>query len=319
MLKLEEEILKMIDKAITINHKIVSYFIEMIEKENNGTNIDEKRILNNPILKRLFEQEQECYRRIYDEIVKYKTYDIEDAGILDIFGDVDNIINILEDYITEAYESLKYIDGIRVEYDEQGNIIHQEQTPSIYENDKHKSFRICEVSTTLENLENMERRSEFDLDLNDLTTLEKGNIIYDMSEKKFYKDYAIKQINRYISDLEAKMQEMDSKDYSYTKQQLVERKYMYYYSYLNNMYNGILQENEIPGFRTIKRFIDDGLEALFLEMNEEEIKRSIDINVSDNKNSFKREMKKIIKPQKTQNQKMQKDKNEEKIEEEAEK
>ena len=50
---MEEEILKMIDKAITINHKIVSYFIEMIEKENNGTNIDEKRILNNPIFKKV--------------------------------------------------------------------------------------------------------------------------------------------------------------------------------------------------------------------------------------------------------------------------
>ena len=305
-----EEIFKEVDKAITINHKIVSYFIEMSEKENENVSIDEEKIFKDPILKNLFESEQECYRNIYDAIPQYQNSEE--------YFDV-NVIDILKDYANESYENLKYISKLTLKQNLSENTVEQEFTPYLYENDKYKKFRFWEVLTTHENLENVDIRNEFELDLNNLMSFEKENIIYDMSEKKFYKDYAIEQIKRYISDLEKNKDKMNSEDYSYEKQQLIERKYMYYYSYLNNMYNGILQENDIPGFRTIKKFIDDGLEAVFLEMDNEEINKSIGINIKDDKEALKEDVKEILITRNIQSPKISNVKNEEKIEEEAEK
>lgn len=311
---MEDKIFENLDKAITINHKIVSYFIEMSKKENEKNSTNEEKILKNPILKSLFESEQECYRKIYDQIAEY-----ENSEEYDIDVNVENIINILKDYATESYENLKYVSRLNIKYDLNGNIASQEVTPYLYENDEYKDFRVWEVLTTYQNLENVEIRNGFELDLNDLISYEKENIIYDMSEKKFYKDYAIEQTKRYISDLEKNKDKINSEDYSYEKQKLMERKYMYYYSYLNTMYNGILQENEIPGFRTIKRFVDDGLDSILLDMDNEEIKKSIDINLRNNKEKFKKEVMEILGSRNLPKTKMQKDKNEEKIEEEAEK
>ena len=54
-----EEVNEALDKIISINHKIVSFLIEIAKMENEGKAIDEKFILENNILKTLFEQEQE--------------------------------------------------------------------------------------------------------------------------------------------------------------------------------------------------------------------------------------------------------------------
>lgn len=63
-----EEVNEALDKIISINHKIVSFLIEIAKMENEGKAIDEKFILENNILTTLFEQEQEQYRKIYSEI-----------------------------------------------------------------------------------------------------------------------------------------------------------------------------------------------------------------------------------------------------------
>ena len=50
-----EEVNEALDKIISINHKIVSFLIEIAKMENEGKAIDEKFILENNILTTLFE------------------------------------------------------------------------------------------------------------------------------------------------------------------------------------------------------------------------------------------------------------------------
>ena len=90
-----EEVNEALDKIISINHKIVSFLIEIAKKENEGKTIDEKFILENNILTTLFEKEQEQYRKIYSEINNYRqSYEIDSD-----FGDTQTIIDSLEDYV----------------------------------------------------------------------------------------------------------------------------------------------------------------------------------------------------------------------------
>ena len=46
----------------------------------------------------------------------------------------------------------------------------------------------------------------------------------------------------------------------------LEQKYILYFAYLNNKYNGILQENDIGRLGIVKKYLDEGLETLILNM-----------------------------------------------------
>lgn len=71
---------------------------------------------------------------------------------------------------------------------------------------------------------------------------------------------------------------------------------MCYYQYLNSIYNGFLQENDIRYFRTIKKFVDDGLTEVILDMSTKEIEENISMNFSKPKDELKHEMKIIFGP-----------------------
>ena len=90
-----EEVNEALDKIISINHKIVSFLIEIAKMENEGKAIDEKFILENNILTTLFEQEQEQYRKIYSEINKYKQSYEENSD----FGDIQTVIGSVKEYV----------------------------------------------------------------------------------------------------------------------------------------------------------------------------------------------------------------------------
>lgn len=158
-----------------------------------------------------------------------------------------------------------------------------------------------------------------------LSAFEKENVIVDISEKRFYGDYAVKQTNKYMDDLKERKDRISEKEYQKEKQQLIEKKYIYYYNYLNSKYNGILQENDIEFFRTIKSFIDYGSETLILDMSSDEIEANIKMNFEKPKEILKNDMKVILSPskkgkaEKKENDIQKLEQNEEKIDEGAEK
>lgn len=312
---MEEEISKSLDYVLSINHKIVSYFIDIAEKENQGIKFDKNVILENPILRNLFEKEQEHFRKIYSIINEYMQND--DFGIA--LGDTTTILNTINNYIVEAYESLRYVSRNITKYNEK---FEEEQViePSIFKNDKYEEFRKCEYGIMLKNIQNLQTRLYFEGDLQCLPFWEKEEIIINISENRFLKDYAIKQTEEYLKDLKIKEGRISKEEYEKEKQQLIEKKYIYYYQYLNNIYNGVLQENDIKYFRTIKKIIDDGLETLILDMDSQEIENNIRMNCEEPKKNFKNDMKVILGPTKNVKTYIEKTQQvEEKIDEEAEK
>lgn len=318
---MEEEVNEALDKIISINHKIVSFLIEIAKKENEGKTIDEKFILENNILTTLFEKEQEQYRKIYSEINNYR----QSYEIYSDFGDTQTIIDSLEDYVISSFQALRYASRNMTIFNEEYVVNEQVLEPSIFKGDNYKKFRETELQIILSNIEKIQERLLFTNNLECLSAFEKENVIVDISEKRFYGDYAVKQTNKYMDDLKERKDRISEKEYQKEKQQLIEKKYIYYYNYLNSKYNGILQENDIEFFRTIKSFIDYGSETLILDMSSDEIEANIKMNFEKPKEILKNDMKVILSPskkgkaEKKENDIQKLEQNEEKIDEGAEK
>ena len=238
---MEEEVNEALDKIISINHKIVSFLIEIAKKENEGKTIDEKFILENNILTTLFEKEQEQYRKIYSEINNYRqSYEIDSD-----FGDTQTIIDSLEDYVISSFQALRYASRNMTIFNKEYVVNEQVLEQSIFKGDNYEKFRETELQIILSNIEKIQERLLFTNNLECLSAFEKENVIVDISEKRFYGDYAVKQTNKYMDDLKERKDRISEKEYQKEKQQLIEKKYIYYYNYLNSKYNGILQENDM--------------------------------------------------------------------------
>lgn len=318
---MEEELNESLDKIISTNHKIVSFLIEIAKKENEGKIIEEKFVFENNILKTLFEQEQEQYRKIYKVIDDYrKSYEQNQD-----FGDTQTIIDFLNDYVVASFQALRYTERNMPVFNENTETEEMILEPSIFKGDNYEKFRKEELITILEDIEIIKERLDFIKDLECLSAFEKENILIDISNKRFYGDYAIKQTNKYIEDLKERENEISKEEYQKERQQLIEKKYSYYYKYLNSKYNGILQENDIEFFRTIKSFVDYGSETLILDMNSDEIEANIKMNLEGPVEILKNDMKIILGPskrekvEKTENNTQKSEQSEEKIDEGAEK
>lgn len=318
---MEEELNESLDKIISTNHKIVSFLIEIAKKENEGKIIEEEFIFENNILKTLFEQEQEQYRKIYTIIDDYKKSCEQNQD----FGDTQTIIDILKDYTIASFQALRYIPRNMSMFNEDAEIEEVVLEPSIFKDNNYEKFRKIELQAIIENIEKIKERLDFTNNLECLSAFEKENILLYISEKRFYGDYAIKQTNKYIEDLKERENEISEEEYQKEKQQLIEKKYSYYYNYLNSKYNGILQENDIEFFRTIKAFVDYGSETLILDMNSDEIEANIKMNLERPVEILKNDMKIILGPskrekvEKTENNIQKSEQSEEKIDEGAEK
>lgn len=315
---MEEQLNEALDKIISINHKIVSFLIEIAKKENEGKIIDEKFVLENSILTTLFEQEQEQYRKIYSEINKYRQSYEENSD----FGDTQTIIESLKDYVVSSFQALRYVSRNMVVFNEEKGEEEQVLEPSIFKSDNYEQFRKIELQAIVLNIGKIQDRLFFTNNLECLSAFEKENVIVDISEKRFYGDYAVKQTNKYMNDLKERKKVISEEEYQKEKQQLIEKKYIYYYNYLNSKYNGILQENDIEFFRTIKSFIDYGSETLILDMSSDEIEANIKMNFERPVEILKNDMKIILGPsnkEKAENNTPKLEQNEEKIDEGVEK
>ena len=191
-----EEVNEALDKIISINHKIVSFLIEIAKMENEGKAIDEKFIIENNILKTLFEQEQEQYRKIYSEINKYKQSYEENSD----FGDIQTVIGSLKEYVILSFQALRYASRNMSVFNEEYGENEQVLEPSIFKGDNYEKFRETELEIIVSNIGKIQERLFFTNNLECLSAFEKENVIVDISEKRFYGDYAVKQTNKYMND-----------------------------------------------------------------------------------------------------------------------
>lgn len=290
------------DEIMEINHQITSYMIDYAKAESKGKEI---KIEDNKTLKILFERLQKCYRQLQEKIVKKyeeeKNKDPYDEGVLMLQSSVEpeNIksatIQDLERYLEECYTEIRYIDVY--DYDEK---VVQE---SMFKNKEFENLRMAEYNLQLQTLGDIDLRMKIDEKPSKLSFKEKSYILMDMALKRFYSDYAIEQIDRYIRDLDKKESSMSEREYKDKKSKLYEQKYITYYAYLNNKYNGILQENDNGKLGVIKRCIDEDMADVTLNMDFLEIEEYIKLTMSENKQILKNDIGEIIKKVENRNKK----------------
>lgn len=293
---MDVEIFKIMDEIMEINHQIVSYMIDFAKADMEGTTIKGRKITlrdieKNKILEMLFRRLQEKYREMEENIIddtENYTNSIEEAEeIEDEFGletlkykQVKSMsISDLETYLESCYGDLHLVTVV----DGNGNEI----VSSIYKKQQFSNLRNAEYNAQIDTLEDIDTRMMIDKNDERISFQEKSYILDDIAKKRFYKEYAIKQVERYIKDLDEKSYEMTPKKYKKMKEILYEQKYIYIYLYLNSKYNGVLQENDIGKLAIVKRYIDDNALSLILNMTPYEIEEIIKVNMLESKEDFK--------------------------------
>lgn len=292
---------KKMDEIMEIMHQIGTYLSDYATAEMNGKKITKKQIENNKILETLFIRVQKAYRElqklIYDDIENINIFseisrDINEGVTTEILDmqKPESLRNIpmadLNEYLENAYIELRYISV----YNDKG----EEISSSIYKNTKFEALRDTEYDLQCENLDYITIRNNIKNSVGEFSFKEKGYILSYMAECKFYDDYAFKQINKYISDLAKKSTNMHKETYEYLRNNLIEQKYILYFCYLNNKYNGILQENDIGKLAVIKNYINEGLETMLLRMLYFDIEENIKVDVLNYKDGFKETIKSIL-------------------------
>lgn len=289
---MEDYIYDIIDEIIIINHQIGSYMIDFAKAEMEGQKVKVER---NSILKLLFERLQVKYRELEQTlkeipIVQIGEFSDENDTMLEDKEKQPNIlgINDLETYIGSIYKDFHYVTATDIK----GEDVITEN--NIYGKDKFEDLRSAEYILQIVALEDMMKRVAVDEEISDLTFSEKRYVLTDIAEKKFYKEYLIKQVVKEIKQLEAEKEEMDPEKYERIRKRLYERKYISYYSYLNNMYNGVMQENDKGKLAIVKKFIDAGAEQIILGMTKYEIEENIRIDITMMQNEHIKLMDEIL-------------------------
>ncbi len=292
---MEKDIYELTDEIININHQITSYLIDFAQAEMEG---QEVKVERNSILKLLFERLQAKYREIQQKLKDVQIVKFEDFinGNYTIVKDIEED----EDYANEETKDMKattidellnYIESIYVNFhyiSDNGDITKEtiETQDSIYKGNGFEDLRYMEYIMQRCALEDMRKRMVINEETRDLSFDEKRYVLTDLAEKKFYKEFAIRQVSQEIKELESKKEETELEKYERIRRKLYESKYIAYYEYLNNMYNGIIQENEIGKLARIKKFIDAGAEQIILGMTKYEIEQNIRIDITKMQNDF---------------------------------
>ncbi len=297
---MDVEMYKEMDKIMEMMHQIASYLSEYAIAEMNGKKITKEQIEKNKILETLFTRVQKEYRELQKSISKnieaFNTfYDaknnidgIVSAKMLDMQipnSSMDSIIEDLKEYLEMSYIKLRYIT-----YDnDEGEIL-----SGIYKGTKCETLRNVEYDLQNANLMYLSIRNQIKNPIGEFSFKEKGYILSYMSQSKFYDDFVFKQIDKYISDFEKDSDNVDKEIYEYTRDKLIEQKYMLYFIYLNNKYNGMLQKNDTGKYAVIKNYMDEGLEQMILGMSEFEINENVKANLQESKRVFKQDIKYIL-------------------------
>lgn len=292
---------KKMDEIMEIMHQIALYLSDYATAEMNGKTITKEQIEKNKILETLFIRVQKAYRELKEMISKDAKWidgfyeienDIDDGKIISTLDMqkpeslISDTINDLDEYLENAYLELRYISLYNGE--------EKEISSSIYKNTKFEALRNSEYNLQGTNLEYLSIRNNIKNPIGEFSFSEKGDILSHITQCEFYDNYAFRQINEYIADFAKKSSDIDEEKYKTIMDKLIEQKYILYFSYLNNKYNGILQENDTGKLAVVKKCLDEGLETMLLGMTKFEIEENIKANLLEYKKEFKEVIKDIL-------------------------
>lgn len=306
---MDVEIFEIMDEIMEINHQITAYLIDFLKADMSGVKIKGKEgislkdIDDSKILKILFERLQEKYRKIQEIILEennFKHTELEEqvSSISKIEKTLNNkltksmSINDLETYLENSYIELNYI-AIR---DGEGN----EVQPSIYKNQGLEELILSEYNLQVASLEDIDIRTTIREKSSKLSFQEKSYILSDIAMKRFFKQVAGNKIDKLIKELEKNKAEINPKEYAEKRQKLYEQKYINFYAYLNNKYNGVLQENDIGKLSNIKTYVDNDMIPMALNMTEFEVEEILKLYIDDNKSILNEKIEEIY-PKKRKN------------------
>ena len=295
------KIKNIVDNIMEKMHQISWWMMEYEKCELSGKIIPRKQIEENKAINMIFKDVQKQYRlleeAILDNVKKENNYMYYGLYEEDMEDDTD-ILNLDDESIVEEDKSeiantliddIKlYLEGsyISLRYLTYRNSVNKPFTDSIYENTPFEKLINTEYYLQCSNLDNIEKRIEMQKNPQGLSFKDKSEIIHNVSYERYYKGFAIKRLDESIKATKRKYNK-ESPEYKYQIEKLCEEKYIQYYKYLNNRYNGVIQENDRGKFAEIKSFIDNKAETVILNMPEFEIEQNIKLNIREMEDDLK--------------------------------
>lgn len=303
---MDVEIKMMLDSIMEKMHQITWYMMELEKKEiSDNIKINKKQIDNNKFLEKLYENLQAEYSNlkelIEEYILKSNTPKEDEEGTIkepektvlaDIANSLPVLLNEICEYLGESYICIGYISA------------EDEETfyPGIYENTPFEKLNYAEYDLELFNIICLQQRIGIQNRIGKLSFLDKKAILKHITLEKFYEEYAFEKINKDIRNIDRIFAKMPEQQRRSLMEKLIEQKYVLYMSYLNNKYNGILQEGERGKLRIAKDSLKNGYIASLLNMSEFEIETNISRDYEQLKQELKENIKDIIKEEKRKNQ-----------------
>lgn len=299
---MDVEIKIVIDSIMEKMHQITWYMMELEKSEIvNNIRVNKEEIDNNKFLERLYEKLQEEYSKLKELIEEYilksnipKEYEEGDLKepekviSSDIANSLPVLLNEIREYIETSYISIGYISS----EDEESFF------PGIYENTPFDDLNYAEYDLQNYNITCLKQRIEMQDKTERLSFIDKKEILKNMALQKFYKEYAFKRISKDISNIDERFSKMTEAQRKNLMEKFIEQKYVLYMSYLNNKYNGILQEGEKGKLKIAKDLLDNDYTESFLKMSRFEVEANINRDYEDLKEQLEQKIKDIVEEEK---------------------
>lgn len=287
-------------------HQITWFMMELEKKEiSDNIKISKEQIDNNKFLEKLYQNLQEDYIDLQNLIEKYIsknniTKEDKEGTIKQpekiILEDLDDSLPVLShkicEYLEASYINIGYISSEDEEF----------FYPGIYADTPFEKLNYAEYDLELFNIICLQQRIGIQNRIGKLSFLDKKAILKHIALEKFYEEYAFKKIDKDISNIDEIFAQMPEEQRRSLMERLIEQKYVLYMSYLNNKYNGLLQEGEREKLGIVKYSLRNGNIKTFLNMSEFEIEANISRDYEQLKQELKESIKNIIKEEKRKNQ-----------------
>ena len=284
---MDVEMQEIMDEIMEISHQIGWWMMEFQQKELEGIEIKREQVIENKIIKMLYERAQAQYRklenRINYKIETQKNKYVENDSLQMIESLEDKIIKQLQIYLDSSYAHLRYVPFTIGK----GRMT----TDGIYWNTPNEGIIESELTLQSLNMDQMKKRLKSEKSPERYSFIDKSEILQWLARREFCSDFAMNRLDKCLDNCDRNKSKLHEDAYIFEREKIIENKYMQYYIYLNNKYHGFLQENDYGKFAKAKYYAKEGLLSMAFNMTEYEI----DENIRLNKTSLMNELEKYIK------------------------
>ena len=288
----EQEII--MDNIMEAMHQITWWMKELAKKEVAGVEIPREKVLENKAINTLFANLQKEYRKLQEEIeLSVEKMSEEYMGkntIATKDAVLENVIQQLKAYVSSSYLSLRF-----VPYTYMGFNVKE---PSIYKSD-YEELSNLENELQKVNLDSIESRIQSARKPQNYSFMDKRRIIEYISLGEFQKDYALDKIEQCEQACKKELTNVLEVQKMTRLQNIIEHKYIRYYLYLNNKYNGFIQKDDIDKFAVVEEYMNNDQINILLNMTDYEINENKKRNKELYKSNLESNINRIMKNNET--------------------